>query len=256
LIFITDRNDSKNADWQVRFGSTLLADWSLSCGVIYVAAAPAREFGQGYDANQIVLPEDQQRSGSDDCLKLIVDEARKSSKKKILIATHGYNNNFADAVSKAKGVGDDIEYDGIVVVWAWPSEGRGGFYFQDEAAAAWSGPHFTDFFQKLLSISDFKFDLFAHSMGNHILLSFVQTVTGRRGSDFAKSYVFAAPDVDQSEFRQRLRTTSGQFFTLYACTNDYLLRVSAYLHSTNGIRAGTGGDNLLLMNGLQSIIQM
>lgn len=254
VIYVTDRNDENGSDWQGRFGAKLLANWSLTCGVIDFRESLAREYGQPYDKSLVSLPPNKEARGEQNCAKLILDEARKLPRRHVLVATHGYNNAFSDAVSRIKGFADDIDYDGLVVLWAWPSEGGWTFYSSDERAVAWSSSHFTDFFQKLLAEPDLRFDLFAHSMGNHILVALAQAMSRNTPINSSKAYVFAAPDVDQTEFRQRATALRPNFYTLYACTADEALRASAYYHATSGARAGSGEEStLLIINGVETI---
>jgi hypothetical protein len=51
-------------------------------------------------------------------------------------------------------------------------------------------------------------------MGNHLLLGLVQALKSASSANAAKAFVFAAPDVDQSEFEQKAATTYPHFYTL------------------------------------------
>lgn len=64
------------------------------------------------------------------------------------------------------------------------------------------------------------------------------------------SIIFAAPDVDQNDFKAQENNVAGLFQSLYAFSYDFLLQVLSKLNSKlvskiNGPRAGEGGDNLI-----------
>jgi len=192
----------------------LLAEWKLTCGVVNFSDFPTREFGQVYQKDLISLSHNQEAYGVSNCLNLVLEKAR-STKNRISVLTHGFNNTFSDAISRAKSFADDVKLDDTLVIWSWPSQGAGPtFYSQDEKAVAWSGQHFTEFFQFLLSKDGVTLDFFAHSMGNHLLLGLVQALKSASSANAAKAFVFAAPDVDQGEFEQKAATTYPHFYTL------------------------------------------
>jgi len=254
VLFITDRNDEGGSNWETRFGSKLLVNWTLTGGIVNFLDFPNREFGQPYDKRFVSLNPDKEVRGTDNCAKFVLDTAKNETKKAALVFTHGYNNTFSDTLSRAKGFADDTDYTGILIVWSWPSQGGVTFYSQDEKAAAWSGQHFAEFLRTLISSRDVTFDFVAHSMGNHLLLSFVQAMKAQNSMLGAKALIFAAPDVDQSEFKQKASVSYSHFYTLYASTDDWALRMSVHYHGSDGLRAGTGGqDKILLMQGLESV---
>jgi esterase/lipase superfamily enzyme len=257
LIFVTDRNDEGGLDWQTRFGSRRLAEWRLTCGAVDFADFQNREFGESYSKALISFKADQEiqeLKGVRNCANFILDTARKTRANDILFLTHGYQNTFSDTIAAAKSLADDTNFSGLVVVWSWPSNGWWFSYTEDEKAVAWSEPHFTELSISLLSAADLHLDFLAHSMGNHLLLGVVQAMRANGLSGSVNALVFAAPDVDQSEFRQKATIGYSHFYTMYASTDDWALRMSKIFHRSNGIRAGTGGENgILLMRGLESI---
>ena len=251
VVFLTDRNDEGGADWRSRFGSRLLSNWKLTCGRAIFRATPWREVGDAFARNYISVPQDDVRFGADDCVSLVLTRARAIRTRSVLVLVHGFNNSFADALARARAFAEDIQFKGLVVVWAWPSQGWFYGYEDDEKAAGWTTDHFTQFMQRLLiGPSTVDVDFVAHSMGNRILLE-MATVQRSKLPEFGGAYVFAAPDVAEEEFLQKVSTQ--QFQTLYASADDRALQVSArYFHA--GPRAGSPGDKgILIMNGVESI---
>jgi esterase/lipase superfamily enzyme len=172
--------------------------------------------------------------------------------KNVLVLTHGYNNTFSDAISAGAGFARDIDLNGLLLIWCWPSQGLISAYYADEKANAWSTNHFVVFFQKLIPrLRQKNIDFFAHSMGSHILLQFVSD-GGANVSHTARSVVFAAPDVDQDDFKARESRVTGAFQTLYAFAGDRALLASQLLHGGRP-RAGESGDHLLIISQVESI---
>ena len=205
IVFITDRNREQNTEnWTEDFGSQLLDQWSLSCGEAKLSPDPDREFGHPYDLAHISVDRRSYSTG-DDCFALILGMIPQQSKN-VLVLTHGYNNTFSDAISVGAGFARDIDLNGLLLIWCWPSQGWKSAYQTDERANAWSTNHFAVFFQKLMpTLRQKNIDFVAHSMGSHILLQFVSD-TRSNVSYTARSVVFAAPDVDQEDFKAQSHT--------------------------------------------------
>lgn len=246
LIFITDRNDEGGTDWRARFGSKMIAGWNLTCGRVYTPDIPTREVGVAFNPTRITLKPDELLSGSDSCAKLVLDRAKKTNN--LLVFTHGYNNSFADVLSRARAFAEDIKFRGVVLVWSWPSQGWPSAYLDDEKAVAWSSDHFTEFVTKLMSADKdhLKVDFFAHSMGNHMLME-LTTSLKKDWPGLGRAIVFAAPDIAIEEFSQR--ALPDRFQTLYSSEGDRALQVSSqFLH-----REGRAGGSVLIVSGVESI---
>lgn len=185
-------------------------------------------------------------------MSFIINLARRTEGHNILVLIHGYNNKFSDSITRAIAFGQDLDFNGLLLVWCWPSQGSRFAYFDDLKANTWSTSHFISFFQKLMSLDRRgTIDILAHSMGGHILLQLISDI-GAGASYSARSAIFAAPDVDQIDFKAREAAVANGFQTLYAFTDDWTLGVSRRLN-TNGPRAGEGGNDLLLMREIESI---
>jgi esterase/lipase superfamily enzyme len=165
------------------------------------------------------------------------------------------------AVTRAASFIQDINYQGPVIVWSWPSQGWLGGYEDDERAVVWTTPHLIDFFRVLKSQAspavNLKLDFLAHSMGSRILLQLLFTTH----DDVAASSTFAAADADPGEFRSKLSngivepavvSSTAPLRTLYASAYDRALSASKLYHK-HGARAGAGGADILIMSGLDSI---
>lgn len=250
-MFLTDRNDEGGSDWQTRFGSRLLSNWKLTCGRALFRDAPTREVGKEFNKQLISIRPEDTATGSDDCYGVILNRLRLLKHKNVLVYLHGYYNTFGDALSRARAFAEDIQFSGLVLVWSWPSAGQRFGYEDDEKAVSWSTDHFIDFITGLMSPENkFDIDFVAHSMGNRMLVDLAAKLKNEgRGS--GRALVFAAPDVADDEFSQKI--TPMHFQTLYASRDDRAMKIARYLHK-HGRRAGGADDaDILIVTGVESI---
>ena len=121
-----------------------------------------------------------------------------------------------------------------------------------------SGRKMADFLDTVVAQSGAeRIHLLAHSMGNRALIEALQTYLARRAPDKRQhlfgQIVFTAPDVDRDYFVDAIESlrSSAERVTLYASGNDYALRSSQFVHGAP--RAGTAGDVIIRMAGLDTI---
>jgi hypothetical protein len=94
-------------------------------------------------------------------------------------------------------------------------------------------------------------------MGNRALIEALQTYLAKRAPENRQhifgQIVFTAPDVDRDYFTDAVQSLSAaaERTTLYASNNDYALRSSQFVHGAP--RAGTAGDVIVKLVGLDSI---
>jgi esterase/lipase superfamily enzyme len=228
----------------------MLAGWKLTCGRAYFRDWPAREVGKPFNTSFISMKAEESVYGNESCASFILDRARSIKTKNILVYVHGYRNSFSDAVSRARAFAEDIQFSGLVLVWAWPSQGWFYGYEDDEKAVSWSTDHFINFMSQLMNQGkDLNIDFVAHSMGNHILVDMAAKLKRERPG-VGRALVFAAPDVANEEFSQKI--SSHHFQTLYASDADRALQAAKYLHDSQ--RAGGADDaGVLTLAGLESI---
>jgi esterase/lipase superfamily enzyme len=178
--------------------------------------------------------------------------------KDVFIFVHGFNNTFEDAARRAAQLAYDMDFDGTPMLYSWPSQGSATAYAVDEAAVGISGRKMADFIETVVAQSGAEhIHLIAHSMGNRALIEALQTYLAKRAPDNRRrifgQLVFTAPDVDRDYFTDAVEALRGaaERTTLYASDNDYALRSSQFLHGAP--RAGTAGDVIVRLAGLDSI---
>ena len=101
--------------------------------------------------------------------------------------------------------GLELDYDGAIVGWSWPSDGSAFGYAYDEDSNAWSEPHLVELVSAIAAIApDLQLDFVAHSMGNRILLQMLREFALAHSNLRIGAAVFAAPDISQDVFRDQI----------------------------------------------------
>lgn len=147
--------------------------------------------------------------------------------KSALVFVHGFNVSFDEAVQRAAQLARDLNYDGAVFVYAWPSQGTVLRYGTDRDIADRSVGRFVEFLGQVEQATGAdKIHLIAHSMGNRVLLPALAQVAAdprSRVRPKVREVILAAPAVPQADFTNWLDTISKQGirrFTLYASSAD------------------------------------
>jgi esterase/lipase superfamily enzyme len=92
------------------------------------------------------------------------------AKDQALIFIHGFNVDFDEATKRLSQVAFDLEFDGALVAFSWPSMGSEFRYLTDTARADASVDQFIAFLDQLSSdLPEVTLHVMAHSMGNRIL---------------------------------------------------------------------------------------
>jgi esterase/lipase superfamily enzyme len=200
------------------------------------------------------------RNGDAECLSLLESIIDNQQAFRALIFIHGYRVSAEDAVKTAIAFALDVHYSGVVIVWSWPSDAIALDYARDEETALAIAPRIGTFFSALFREKNhIKFDLMAHSLGSRILLQSLTTLVAEGQLKIIDSIVFAAPDVAQDIFESQLSRLNAdshgtiyKLATLYASDQDHALLLSTRVHGGTP-RAGSGGSNILVMSGIESV---
>ncbi|MDO9314051.1 MAG: alpha/beta hydrolase [Burkholderiaceae bacterium] len=147
--------------------------------------------------------------------------------KSALVFVHGFNVSFDEAVQRAAQLARDLNYDGAVFVFSWPSQGTVLRYGTDRDIADRAVGRFVEFLGQVEQATGAeKINLIAHSMGNRVLLPALAQIAADPQSKVrpkVREVILAAPAVPQSDFTSWLDTISNQGirrFTLYASSAD------------------------------------
>ncbi|GAB3085917.1 alpha/beta hydrolase [Micromonospora schwarzwaldensis] len=170
----------------------------------------------------------------------------------VLIFVHGYNVSFVNAVRRTAQLAYDLDFGGVPVLYSWPSAGSPAAYVADGAAADGTQRRFRAFLTSLMeSTEGGRVHVIAHSMGNRILTEALSRLAGYK----LGHVVFAAPDLDAEQFRDRVADFSGtaERFTLYVNDSDLAMAASGSRALANAPRAGRGGIGLVVLDGIDTI---
>jgi esterase/lipase superfamily enzyme len=173
----------------------------------------------------------------------------------VLVFVHGFNSSFEDAALRAAQVAADINFDGTIVLFSWPSAGSVTSYVRDQQAARNAGYHLLRVLRGHLpaALPD-RIHLLGHSMGSEVIGHAMTLAAPADSLPRLAEAVFAAPDVDSRIFRREILphlAPRATRVTLYASNDDDALRAS---RSLNGVwRLGLGGDSLTVIRGMDTI---
>lgn len=170
---------------------------------------------------------------------------------------HGFNVPFHEAAKRTAQMAHDMNFDGLPILYSWPSRGSIMSYIADTAVVNLSGRRLSLFLEDLVARSGAKrIHLIGHSMGNRALTDALELFALRyRGEMPAFDQVlFTAPDLDAGLFAEMMRTVrpAANRITLYASDRDWALAVSRQLHG-DAPRAGQGGRGIVHTADIDSI---
>lgn len=166
-------------------------------------------------------------------LQSLRDDLQAAQRKEVLIYIHGFNQSFVNGVETAAGLAVDLELDGSVLAFSWPSKNNVLRYAADveEVMALRNQEALRDLITAAArDIGANRVFLVAHSMGNRLLLEALKLMTPAQKPYF-DNIVFASPDVESTDFSELAKRAAplARAMTLYAVDNDIPLSLSAKL---------------------------
>ena len=173
------------------------------------------------------------------------------------VFVHGFNTSFVDAVRRTAQIAYDMDFDGLPILYSWPSQGSILGYLADGAVVQLSGRYLSRFLDDVIAETGAtRIHLIAHSMGNRALTEALELFALRHAGEppAFDQVLFTAPDLDAGLFAdmvQTIRPAVGRM-TLYTSKNDWALRAS---HQLNGgaPRAGEGTAGIPMPQNIDSI---
>jgi len=168
---------------------------------------------------------------------------RQNSKHKVLIFVHGYNNNFQQSLYRLAQIKADTGFNGIALLFAWPSQGQALAYAADKEAAGSSLEHLITVLTTITGSPQVgEIMVVAHSMGGMLTAEALRELRVRhRDRVIARlnRVVLAAPDIDVEVFRSQVQTIGPLKppLTVLVSKDDAALRLSSLGDGSN-VRAG------------------
>jgi len=184
-------------------------------------------------------------------------QLKKTGSNEAFVFVHGFNVTFADAARRTAQMAYDMNFDGLPILFSWPSQGSLLGYMSDGAVVQLSGRYLSAFLEDVVKRTGAKrIHLIAHSMGNRALTEALELYALRHAGERPAfdQVLFTAPDIDAGLFAKMMETISpsAQRLTLYTSKNDFALKVS---NSVNGgaPRAGEGAEGVFIPPFVDSI---
>ena len=187
---------------------------------------------------------------ADEVFKQMREHVEKTGSHEAFVFVHGFNVTFNDAARRTAQMAYDMNFDGLPILYSWPSHGSVLSYISDTAVVNLSGRRLTLFLEEVVRNSGAtRIHLIAHSMGNRAMTDALELYALRNAGKPASfdQVLFTAPDLDAGLFVEMAKTIrpTARRLTLYASNKDWALEVSKRLHG-DAPRAGQGGDEIVL----------
>jgi len=164
-----------------------------------------------------------------------------------LVFVHGYNTRFDESVVRFAQIVDDTRFEGVPILFSWPSRGEFSDYGYDKDSANYSRDALEGVLTSLSrerSISGI--DIIGHSMGGWLTMETLRSLAVANDQttlNRINKVVLAAPDVDMDVFRMQVARLGplAKRMTVYVSSDDYALRMSGRLFGDK-VRAGDNVD--------------
>jgi esterase/lipase superfamily enzyme len=176
----------------------------------------------------------------------------RAARPEALVFVHGYDVSFEDAARRAAQLADDLDLQGVPVLYSWPSEGRAHRYTADELNVEWTVPHFQELLRLVAAEGGVgTVHVVAHGMGSRALVRALVAPEARLAP--LGQVVLAVPDMDRETFRGLVPRLQGRAarFTLYGSAADRSLYAARLVHSQP--RAGEPEGSAALGAGLDVV---
>lgn len=179
---------------------------------------------------------------------LLSNALTKPKRREALVFVHGFNVTFEAAAMRLAQIVVDLPYDGVPVLYSWPSRGEVDAYVTDEETAVPCERRFAEFLRDIKSKSQADvIHIVAHSMGARItaraLAHLAEIVNAPLIAD---QVVLAAADMRSQEFMDTIAGQIGglaKHYTIYCADGDYAL-VAAQQVQAGFCRLGLAGTCL------------
>jgi esterase/lipase superfamily enzyme len=148
------------------------------------------------------------------------------------VFVHGFNVSFDDAVFRTAQLAHDMDFDGLPLLFSWPSAGSIPGYVLDKDAWRTSKSALRQFLDLVSSQTGATtIHLIAHSMGANPMLETLEGYAGSpqpAGQPRFSELILAAPDMNIKLFEQAAARIRGltRGITLFASNNDWALVLS------------------------------
>ncbi len=161
---------------------------------------------------------------------------------RVLLYVHGFREDIDSSSKDAVQIGAMTGFEGPVIQYSWPSQGKLLSYAVDETNMYWDERNFRRFLQKLATQDWVKeIIIVSHSMGARLVIPAVEYVDRNSlnvDSSNISNIILASPDVDRQDFERDIieevlsvrRVNNDRRITIYASAKDKALALSRSIH--------------------------
>jgi esterase/lipase superfamily enzyme len=161
---------------------------------------------------------------------------------RVLLYVHGYRETIDSSSKDTAQIAALTGFDGPVIQYSWPAQGRLLSYAVDETNMYWDERNFRNFLQKLVTQDWVKeIVIVSHSLGARLVIpavEFVDRNSTSADSSNISNIILASPDVDRQDFERDIieevlsarRVNNDRRITVYASLKDKALALSRSLH--------------------------
>lgn len=161
---------------------------------------------------------------------------------RLLLYVHGYRENFDSTSKDTAQIARMTGFDGPVISYTWPSQGKLLSYITDETNMVHDVANFRIFLRQLAEQPWVKeIVLVAHSLGARLAIpaiAHVDSHAAKNDSSNISNIILASPDVDRETFERDIASevlgpsylAMGRRITIYLSHSDRALAASRTLH--------------------------
>ena len=159
---------------------------------------------------------------------------RIGSNRDVLVFVHGFNTTFDEARFRLAQIAVDGGFNGVPILFTWPSKGSIFGYGSDRESAMASRDALEHLLALLAEEPDIgKIHVLAHSMGAWLAMEALRenAIAGHPDLDgHLGDIMLAAPDIDLEVFRQQMaRIGSFAHVSIFVASNDRALNIAGML---------------------------
>ncbi len=172
-----------------------------------------------------------------------------------LVFVHGFNTKFTDAIYRAAQIFWDLQYEGVPILYSWPSNGRVIDYLYDQDSVDLATNSFSEVLSCLADSGIERVHILAHSMGNRLVINALEKNIRAASVSKIGEYIMAAPDVDRDAFLEKIPGFLGVVpcITLYASSVDRALQLSKGLRNSVQRAGDVLNGEPLILDGVDTI---
>lgn len=151
-----------------------------------------------------------------------------------LIFVHGFNNTFAEGTYRLAQLGHDLNVQGVLVHYSWPSRANALGYVYDRDSALFARDGLEVLIRDVEAAGARNVIVVAHSMGGALVMETLRQMAiagDRRSMERIGGVILMSPDIDVDVFHEQAARIGNlpQPFLIFTSKKDRALALSARL---------------------------